>query len=335
MRSAALQQETSITASETGLPAVAVILPFNPKMTAKSELNTSLQRAFELAEAQLAAQYTQNTVQDMLARLVDSRARIDFGTYTQSIALFISPLFEKIFYLDIPVEEKVYVDESLEIRDLVFSKKEIHKYLVLVLGENRARIFIGNTTTFIRVVSDSAVNDPGDFMQRTDVGLGRMLAAYNFPLLVIGSTQAVAEFQRNTLHNHRVLSYVPGIDPAASEETIKAEIAPYVADWKMVKQADILGRLTAAGVAGKLVTGINHCRKEACRKKGALLVVEKNYVCATRLNLPPFYLRDEVDEVIEQVLQSGGDVEFVEEGVLDPHNKIALIMSVQSFQSIY
>jgi hypothetical protein len=28
----------------------------------------------------------------------------------------LSPVFEKVFYLDFPVEEKVFVDESFEIR---------------------------------------------------------------------------------------------------------------------------------------------------------------------------------------------------------------------------
>ena len=39
----------------------------------------------------------------------------------------------------------------------------------------------------------------------------------------------------------------------------------------------------------------------------------------------PFYIKDAVDDIIEKVLASGGDVEFVDEGILKDYNKIALI----------
>ena len=37
------------------------------------------------------------------------------------------------------------------------------------------------------------------------------------------------------------------------------------------------------------------------------------------------YVKDAVDDIIEKVLESGGDVEFVEEGVLNYYGQIALI----------
>jgi hypothetical protein len=37
------------------------------------------------------------------------------------------------------------------------------------------------------------------------------------------------------------------------------------------------------------------------------------------------YIKDAVDDVIEKVLENGGDVEFVDEGILKDYNHIALI----------
>ena len=39
----------------------------------------------------------------------------------------------------------------------------------------------------------------------------------------------------------------------------------------------------------------------------------------------PFYIKDAVDDIMEKVLQNGGDVEFVENGVLKDYERIALI----------
>ena len=38
-----------------------------------------------------------------------------------------------------------------------------------------------------------------------------------------------------------------------------------------------------------------------------------------------FYIKDAVDDVIEKVLSSGGDVEFVDEGILNNYDKIVLL----------
>jgi hypothetical protein len=46
------------------------------------------------------------------------------------------------------VEEKVIVDESFEIRDLIYNKKQDIKYLVLLLSAESSRIYLGNCSPF-------------------------------------------------------------------------------------------------------------------------------------------------------------------------------------------
>jgi len=78
--------------------------------------------------------------------------------------------------------------------------------------------------------------------------------------------------------------------------------------------------------------------KAALHKNCRLLVVEKDFVYPayvnTNLNVGhqigsffnnPFYIKDAVDEVIEKILQNGGDAEFVENDVLTDYGRIALI----------
>ena len=119
---------------------------------------------------------------------------------------------------------------------------------------------------------------------------------------------------------------------------LKKAIAPYIADWKKIKQNDILLQLDAARSARKLATGIQEVWREATLRKGRLLVVEKNYMCSAghrdaqevivlkeQLLTTSFFIKDAVDDIIEKMLESGGDVEFVDEGVLGDYQRIALI----------
>ena len=83
---------------------------------------------------------------------------------------------------------------------------------------------------------------------------------------------------------------------------------------------------------------MNAVWREANQHRGRLLVVEKDYMfpaeptdVADNIDpLPPrynkySYIKDAVDDVIEKVLQYGGDVEFVDNGVLAAYDKIALV----------
>ena len=38
-----------------------------------------------------------------------------------------------------------------------------------------------------------------------------------------------------------------------------------------------------------------------------------------------FFIKDAVDDIIEKVIESGGDVEFVDEGILTDYQKIVLL----------
>lgn len=343
-------------------PCVSIILPFEPKMTIKKELEYRLQRVAEQVEKSLTNNYVDEKVEAVMSKLRGLIKNLDFTTHKLGIAIFVSPVIEKVYYLDIPVEEKVIIDKSFEIRDLVYSKKDLHKYLVLVLSSERSLLFLGNTTQFIRLAANTPkhfaacrhdapervanFSDPSHykevmldkFLHNVDNGLGLILNAYPLPLFVMATEKIAGRFNQISHHGHRITGYVHGNFEGSSVADIKKAIAPLIADWKKVKEDDLLLRLEAARGAGKLAVGIRNAWREATQKGGRLLVMEKNYMCAAdpgeceslivpheENNVNPFYIKDAVDDVIEMVLRNGGDVEFVEDGILRDYGRIALI----------
>jgi len=343
-------EEQAILDAVKHMPSVSIILPFEPKMSAISDLEQRLQAAVDKAEKELMRNYPAEKYRPVTDKLRALAKKLDFTTYKQSVALFVSPLVQKIFYLDIPVEEKIIVDESFEIRDLVYSKRDIHKYLILVLSNNRSQVFLGNTTHFARIALnkpehlEAYMNDlpervanfsdtrdrketmMGKFFHYTDMGLGIILNAYALPLFIMGTHRTVGHFRKITHNATRITGCIHGNYDEASEQDIRKAIAPYVADWKKIRQQDVLQRLDTAMSAQKLVTGIRDVLKEANDKKGRLLVVEKNYMAPVEQgNQGETAGKDVVDDIIETVLANGGDVEFADEGVLKGYHRIALI----------
>ena len=101
-------------------PAVSLIIPFETPPGVNKELALKLKLAAGEVHSELRDNYPieiGSLITKKLEKLIEN---LDYTTDKKSIAIFVSPIFEKVVYLDIPVEKKIIIDESFEIRDLVF-----------------------------------------------------------------------------------------------------------------------------------------------------------------------------------------------------------------------
>ncbi len=287
------------------LPAISIIQPFEPKMSLKTELEYRLKRVLEKVEKELMANYPVHTAVPVLVKLQNLIHQLNYNTHKKSIAIFVSPLIEKVYYLDIRVEERIVIDESFEIRDLVYSKKQNIQYLVLLLSAEHSKMYLGNCSKLVLIKS-------------------------NAPDSVYAYKNDIAERVGNfSIH---------GNFNEATEAEIRRALQPYISNWRKIKEQDLLRQLETAMDHKKLVAGINEAWSSAVHKNSRLLVVEKDFVYPAYtvsnagtispqdINASnPFYIKDAVDDVMEKVLQNGGDVEFFENGVLKDYERIALI----------
>jgi hypothetical protein len=344
-------------------PAVSVIMPFEPKMSVKPALTRELKRAAQQVEHELMEQYPDEVALLVMQKLESIISKLNFNTYKKSIAIYVSPVFEKVLYLDIAVEEKIIIDESFEIRDLVYSKKQLHKYLVLLISSNEGRMFLGNSKDLIRIVSntpgsaDAFSNDVPErvanfsdiserkeillkkFLHHVDNTLDIILKAYPLPLFILGTEKVIGHFKKLTKHTGHVVEYLHGNYEDSSLPQLRQILEPHLSNWKKIQHKDLLNQLEEAAGKNKLAAGMRDVWREAMNCKGRLLLVEKDYMYAAEHGssdeiiykaIKPYnrysYIKDAVDDVIEKVLENGGDVEFVDEGVLKDHHHIALIL---------
>ena len=343
-------------------PAVSIIMPFEPKMSLKTELTHSLKTTADKVEQELLENYPDEMGILVMQKLRAIIKSLNINTHKKSIAIYVSPIFEKVLYLDIAVEEKIIVDESFEIRDLVYSKKQLHKYLVLLLSGKESQMYLSNSTTFVRIVSNTPesvfayVNDIPErlanwsdmserkeivmdkFLHHIDNSLDIILNAYHLPLFILGTERIIGHFKKFTKHAAAVIEYVQGNYEEATVQELKEILEPHIADWKKVKEKDLLNQLEEAAGKKKLAVGMRDVWREAMAHKGRLLVVEKNYMYTAQHGsseeiiykaIEPYnkfsYIKDAVDDVMEKVLENGGDVEFVDKDVLKDYNHIALL----------
>jgi len=345
------------------LPSVSIIISFTPKITERAEMEHKLKLMMDHVEKELMKAYAAEKYKPVMVKLQTLVQNIDFDAFRKSLAIFASPLFGKIYYFDILVEEKVVIDQSFEIRDLIYGEKMIHKYLLLILSGERIRFFLGDSSGLIRLSTGipdhiaaykndipekvSNFSDPSyrkevlldKLMKHADQALDLLLKTYPLQVFVMGTERTIGHFRKVSHHINDIIGYISGNYESATEAVLLEALTPHIAEWlEKSRWPAIRTSLDNAMSAKKLVTGVHEVWKAAAQNRGQLLLVEKNYRYAARFEAntdeifdaditsgSSLFIKDAVDDIIEKVLHSGGDVEFVNEGLLKDFGRIALI----------
>lgn len=343
-------------------PAVSIILPFEPKISLVATVQKELKYAVDKVEKQLKAQYPPDQTAAVMQRIAALTQDIEIPPRKKGLALFASPLFSKLLFLDAEVPSRIVIDESFEIRDLVFSRKEQMQYLLFLLSSEHCKMYLGSPEGLLKVKLESPdsleaywidaadrvsnFSDPEahksnqveKFIRQMDRELTQLIQQHHVPIFVMGSKTILGLFKTITHNATAVAGYTEGNFDAATEPQLLRAIEPVVQAWKRKRQNELLQQIEQAANEKKLAIGIQDVWTAAFEKNGRLLVVEKGYSAAGehvadgKIVYKPtaesneFHLaNDVVDDVIERVLQSGGDVAFTDDGLLQQQQHIVLL----------
>ena len=343
-------------------PAVSILVPFGVKISLEKELMHSLKIAADKVELELEKDYPDDICKQMMKKLSALIEGIAIDHRKKSVAIFVSLVFEKILFLDIVVQERIIIDESFEIRDLIYDKKQADRYLVLMLSGKQSRMYEGDNAEFKRIESHIPENinayvnewpekvanftDAGDrkeivtdkFLEHIDKELEQVIKTYQLPVFVLGVTKILGHFKKLTKHEGAIAAYIEGNYEELSFPQLYEVLKPHLAIWRHEKQEKIINLLDEADGKHRLVAGIKAVWEAVTNNLGHRLFVESDYVFSAQHGSNQFaieelskpynefsYIRDAVDDMIEKVLVNGGDVEFAEHDALKEYEHIALL----------
>lgn len=363
MKQNLLSHVTKVSERDYNLPSVSIILPFEPKMQSKRDLISALQSVVEEVEKKIFDNFSIDMALLVIQKLNHIIKNLDFSTHKKSIAIYVSPVFEKVLYLSVEVDERIVLGKSFHIQDLIKNKKELHQYLLLQLTEKECRIYVNESGEMQKIFFSSLefflqYTDPlyhrlkikncdeeyvriniENFLRRIDNSLDYIMDSYHLPLFVIGNEDILNHFNNVTTHITSVIENIISDCQEADAEEIKKIMVPYIADWKKVKQKYLLNALQTAACKNKLAYGLPDVIKAVMEHHCRILLLEENYqyselntsnketVYKAKKRYNRFsYLKDMVDEIIEKILEEDGDVEFVSKNIMEQYDHIALII---------
>ncbi len=347
----------------SGYPALTITLPTH--RTSPENRQDPIRVSNLVAEAQerLLAEFSKREIDPLLTQLDKLVESIDYRNTQDGLALFVHRDFARAFSLPFPLKERVAVDETFFTRDLVYAMNRTPRYWVLVLSEQPTRLFEGSRKTLTEVKEEGfplTHTGPGgelplpggfgvkksqyrderhrQFFRQVDAALRPFLLDDPLPLIVVGVDRYLAFFSEVSDHKDAISATLEG----SHDSTPTHELGELV--WPVVKEALAKGRqkylddLDKAVGERKFVSTIGEVWRMAQAGRGRLLLVEEDFhyparVDASGLRIDPAediespdVLDDAVDEVITTVQDKGGKVVFLENGQLDAHSRIALIL---------
>lgn len=335
------------------LPSVSIILPVEVRIAEQKEMEYKLKTIIGKVEKELLDAYPRDKAEPVINKLKGLADKIDYHTMKKSIALFVSALVEKVFYLDFPAEEKVVIDESFEVRDLIYNSKERIEYYLLVLGGKESMLYEGNPDGLqkltLHVPSNIAAytpdlpdrvsnfSDPDNmkeiirdrYLKSIDDGLARYLNVKQLPVFVLATEKVAGHFRQHSRHGKEIAFYLHGNYELAPENVLFEAVQDAVRNERLKHQESVLHQLEIAAGKGLTVSGCTDALQYAGQKNCRLLIVERDFALpgAEALQNSGNLLthKDPVDDLMEQVLLAGGDVEFTETGTLQEYGGLVLI----------
>lgn len=344
-------------------PSVSIILPTHVKYPHFKNDEEKLKLILKEVEENIVNEFPPSIAKAINTKLKKVYQQIDFTHLSEGLAIYVSREQQKIINLPYPVTEKVIIDKSFEIRDLLYTSKHSPDYLVLTISSNENRLFRGINKSLKEIPFEDSPKDvkewkidlptkTGNFsdaedkkeltlekyLRDIDKILSVKLKELDLPVIVCSVERIIGKYSHFTKNGKNILGYVEGNFEHVTMPEIAEKIAPVLEKKSKSEKKKALDLLEEAIGKGAYASGIKEVWKAAMEKRGRLLLLEKGYSCPGKygkskytlitkdIDLDSMYImKDAVDDLIEAVLKYGGDVVFFENDELIAQDRIALI----------
>lgn len=347
----------------TSYPCVTITLPTHRTSPDNQQDPIRVKNLVSEAKERLLGEMSARDAQPLFDRIDDLVADINYPHLQEGLALFVSADVEEWHTIPHTLDERVVVDDTFFIRDLVRALNRLRRYWVLSLSEQPTRLYSAARDELEEVVDGGFpmlhASPTGEnllrrgfgvnasrhrderhrqFFRAIDQAFSPLLAEDPLPVVVVGVDRYQSFFAEVATTANKVVATITGNYDRMTAHELGEIVWPVAREAFAARRREVLDRLGTAVGAQRSSSTLGEVWRDAQAGRGDTLVVEDGYHQPARVNemglldldvddpTAPDVLDDAVDEVVTSVLEKGGDVVFVEDGELAQHGRIALIL---------
>jgi hypothetical protein len=286
--------------------------------------------------------------------------KVDWEHTLDGLALFAGQDRSATVSLPFRVKPRAVIDETFATRDLVYAFNRAPPYRVVVLSHT-ARLYDAWTTVLdehtaepfpmahrgpglskrpgVYGINPSAKRDEAyrKFFRAVDEAVDALQRANPLPLVVAGVERNLAFYQEVTRQAEAIVGMLAGNHDQTSPSALGKLVWPVFESGATLRRTEALVQLDRAVSAHRYASGIDQVWRAAVSGTCRTLLVEKAFKYPADLSPEddrllqytgrgPRALDDAVDEAIERVMASGGEVFFYPAGDLAVHQRIAAVL---------
>jgi hypothetical protein len=324
-------KKSTIEIGKKSFPSVSIILPVNNKYPHYKEDEEKMKFLLKETEKRLLRDFPGKKIKPLVKDMYALSEKIDYKKLSRGLAFYISPYREKIIHLPFDVKEKVIIDNTFEVRDLLFAAKNSFAYAVITISEKEVRVFSGyyhrlseikiaempyaikdaggeghsrtqSFTSFSSVRNSSdekshLENQMEKYLREIDRVISKEESLKNIPLVICGTDRIAGHFKSISKNSKHIIGFVHGNFDNASSTEIADKVNPLLMKQIESGQSEMLAKLEEAMNKKKVVSGIKDVWSAAYNKRGRLLVVEKDFsVQAKTARKPDLLITKDVKE---------------------------------------
>jgi hypothetical protein len=341
-------------------PSVSILAPTHRTAPRNRQDPIKVKTLVRKAIDRLHGEFKKREVAAVVKNLQELVRNVDWEHTLDGLALFASERKSAAVGLPFRVRPRAMIDESFATRDLVYAFNRARPYRVLVLG-HQTRLYDAWTAVLdehtarpfpmihkgagggARLpggfgINRSAVRDDAhrQFFRSVDGAVEAVAKANPLPLVVVGVERNLAFYQEVARQPDSIVGMLAGNHERTPPSALGKLVWPVFEAGATVRRTEALVRLDRAVSANRHASGIDQVWREAVCGNCRDLLVEKQFTYPADVSpegdrlLPhtgrgPRSLDDAVDEIIERVMATGGEVFFYGPGDLDVHQKIAAV----------
>jgi hypothetical protein len=355
------RSELKILQAHRDYPSVSILAPTHRTAPLNRQDPIKVKNLVRRAIDRLHGEFKKREVAAVVNNLQERLRKVDWEHALDGLGLFASRERSAAIMLPFRVKPRAMIDETFATRDLVYAFNRAPPYRVLALG-HKARLYDAWTTVLDehtakpfplvhrgrggasklpggQGINRSAVRDDAirTFFRAVDGAVDAVQKTNPLPLVVVGVERNLAFYREVTRQTTAIIGMLAGNHEQTPPSALGKLVWPVFDTGATLRRTEALVQLDEAVSAQRHSSGIDQVWRAAVGGRCRTLLVEKEFKYPADLSpegdrLLPYTgkgaaaLDDAVDEVIERVMDSGGEVFFYPAGDLGAHQKIAAVL---------
>jgi hypothetical protein len=338
---------------------ITVILNTHRTLPDNQKDRIHLKNLVKEAENRLLAGESKREAAKLITRLNELADRVDHRMNQDSLILFVNDRFSEYTRLPIGVSDRVVIGPAFSVRDLARARQLDTAYYVLVLSRDKARLIEAFNDTLVEEKGgpfpiENTLPGPVDreepsnasrqrnlvaeFFNRVDKAVNELRKQKPLPVLICSEEENYHEYLKIADEKHSLFEmFLSRSRQTEKAQAIVSEAWELVCDHTKRKNLGRREELQQAVSAGKFLGDVNEIRRGIPEGRIQTLfiesdlfrpaVIEEEYVIdvsPSEKNRPGL-IDDIFEELTARILDSGGDVVFLDKGELKKYNGFGAI----------